>query len=230
MSRGKHFSDKVYFPSVCKRGKHTSNKTQFFGISKCGKHAINRSNSFIISKCGKRYKNELVVYNPIYARISSCLSSLVIATSLLTFATLGKYKGTLASSDTARVAKYMVNLISSDTAITEFIPNTTRTIEFSVKNFDSAEQSEVKLRYRIIIEMPENVHLPIDYKLYKLNNEDVKEEVSIVAGMSDYIEVDTTNVEHRYIVELTWRDGYNQIEYQNLTDNITISVDSEQID
>ena len=135
-----------------KRAKHTSGRIKFFAMNQHGKHA----------------RNDLVVYNPIYAKISSCLSSFAISTSLLTCLTLGKYKGTLASSDTARVAHFVLQLTNNETSLTEFIPNTTRNIDFEVKNFEDTIQNEVKLRYRILLNMPETVYLPVDYTLYKV--------------------------------------------------------------
>ena len=196
------------------RGKHASGRIKIFGVNHYGKHA----------------KNEMVVYNPIYAKISSCLGSLAIATSLLTFATLGKYKGTLASSDTARVARYMLELNKTETAITEMIPETSENIEFTVKNFDATKQNEVNLKYRIIIEMPEIVNLPLNYTLYRVYSNNVEEQVVLQGGISDYINVDTSNVEHNYKLKIQWQSGQDSILYQNLTDNIKISIDSEQID
>ena len=86
---------------MIKRGKHASNRVVFFGTSKRGKHA----------------KDEIIVYNPLYAKITTCLGSFALATSLFTIATLGKYKGTLASSDTARVARYLIELTKKEETI-----------------------------------------------------------------------------------------------------------------
>ena len=196
------------------RGKHASGRIKIFGVNHHGKHA----------------KNEMVVYNPVYAKISSCLGSLAIATSLLTFVTLGKYKGTLASSDTARVARYMLELNKTEASVTEMLPETTENIEFKVKNYNDAKQNEVNLRYRIIVEMPEVVNLPINYTLYRVYSNNVEEEVTLQGGVSNYITVDTSNVEHNYRLKMEWQNGQDSILYQNLTDNIKISIDSEQID
>lgn len=81
-----------------------------------GRHAKNRITLFGNGK-GKHSKDELVVYNPLYARISACVSSLAIATSFFACISFGKYKGTLASSDTARVAKYVLKLESDQNKV-----------------------------------------------------------------------------------------------------------------
>lgn len=83
---------------------------------KKGKHAKNRITLFGNNK-GKHSKDELVVYNPIYAKISAYVSSLAIATSFFTCISFGKYKGTFASSDTARVANYVLKLESDQNKI-----------------------------------------------------------------------------------------------------------------
>ncbi len=198
------------------RGKHASGKFRFFNLRSQGKH----------------FKNEMVVYNPIYAKISSCLGSLAIATSLITFATFGKYKGTLASSDTARVAKYMLKLSKTDVSITEFIPNTTQSINFEVKNYDELEneKNEVKLKYRILLDTPVSPNLPIDYKLYRIYDGNVEEEIILTNGISTYIDVELANTTHAYRLDLIWRNNCDEIIYQNLIDNIKISIDSEQVD
>lgn len=83
-----------------KKGRHAKSKITFFGKKK-----------------GKHCKDELIVYNPVYARISACVSSLAIATSFFTCLSFGKYKGTFASSDVARVAKYVLKLESEQNKI-----------------------------------------------------------------------------------------------------------------
>ena len=216
-----------------KRAKHFNGKMIFFGKASYGKHA----------------KNEIVVYNPLYAKISSCLGSFAVATSLLTCVTLGKYKGTLASSDTARVAKYYVELKGDETSITEVLPETTQNIEFEVKNYQGeleniTSRSEVDLKYRIIIgkdvdfikdagiiiETPVDGNLPLDYKLYRISTGNVEEEVTLVGGETDYINVGLSATSHKYRLKLIWQDGKDAILYQNLTDDFKIIIDSEQKD
>jgi len=200
-----------------KRGKHASNKIVFFG-----------------NKKGKHFKNELVVYNPIYARFSTCIGSLAVATSFLTCLTLGKYKGTLAAGDTARVARYLLNLTSTETSITEFIPETTRSFNFYVFNFEGqidkpSAQNEVLLKYLINIELPKNSNLPLQYKLYKIEN-GTEKEITLIDGQSDWIQVSTVNQMDTYRLDIIWETNKDEYTYQNLTDNIKISIELEQVD
>ena len=83
-----------------KKGRHSKNKITFFG-----------------NKKGKHCKDELIVYNPLYAKISACISSLAIATSFFTCLSFGKYKETFATEDIARVAKYVLKLDSEQDKI-----------------------------------------------------------------------------------------------------------------
>ena len=154
--------------------------------------------------------------------------SLVIL--LLAMISLSIISGTLASNDTARVAKYMLELTNTNNSITEFIPNTTQSISFSVKNYNGQEKNEVKLRYKIILELPVNSNLPINYRLYRVYNANSEEEIILTNGVSSYIEMEMVNVIHEYRLDLIWQNGCDEIIYQNLVDNIKISIDSEQID
>ena len=202
-----------------KKGKHSSNRIIFFSNSKRGKHA----------------KNEIVVYNPIYAKISACIGSFAVATSFLACVTFGKYKGTYASADTARAARYVLNLRSLQTSITEFVPNTTRSINFEVKNFEGELDNptllnEVKLRYSIHIDTPPDANLPLEYKLYRINSDSSQSELPLKNKISDYVEVSTTSEIHTYRLDVIWPDGLNQDIYQNRTDNIKVSVEVEQLD
>lgn len=200
---------------------------------KRGKHASNRI-VFFCNKRGKHFKNELIVYNPIYARFSACIGSLAIATSFLTCLTFGKYKGTLATSDTARVARYLLNLTSTETSITEFIPETTRSFNFYVSNFEGeinnpTAQNEVLLRYFIKIELPQTINLPLNYNLYKIEN-DVETQITLNNGQSDWIQVSTVNQMDTYRLDIIWETNKDEYTYQNLTDNIKIFIELEQVD
>lgn len=200
-----------------KRGKHASNRIVFFSTKK-----------------GKHSKNELVVYNPLYAKFSACISSLAITTSFFTCLTFGKYKETWATSDIARPAKYLLNLTSSETSITRFIPETRRSLNFYVSNFEGevnnpTAQNEVLLRYFIKIQLPETINLPLDYKLYKIEN-DVETSVDLNNGQSEWIQVSKTSKIDTYRLDIIWETGENENIYQNLTDNIKILIESEQID
>ena len=154
--------------------------------------------------------------------------SLVIL--LLAMISLSIISGTLASNDTARVAKYMLELTNTNNSITEFIPNSTQSVSFSVKNYNGQEKNEVKLRYKIILDTPVNSNLPINYRLYRVHNANSEEEIILTNGVSSYIEMEMVNVIHEYRLDLIWQNGCDEIIYQNLVDNIKISIDSEQID
>ena len=219
MKMAKHAKNCISFFNMIKRGKHASNRVVFFGTSKRGKHA----------------KDEIIVYNPLYAKITTCLGSFALATSLFTIATLGKYKGTLASSDTARVARYLIELTKKEETIIEILPKTTTNIEFEVKNYEGEKnnpdkQNEVKSKYKLKIQMMDVLDMSMEYHLYRIFSQDDQREVALTNGESDYVQVDTVSSEHKYKLQLIWQNGYDEIIYQNLSDHIRITVDSEQVD
>ncbi len=199
-----------------------------------GKHASTKV-IFFAPKCGKHSKNELIVYNPLYARFSACLSSLAVATSFLVCLTFGKFKGTLASADVARAARYVLDLSGQQTSITEFIPNTVRSTTFEIRNFKGDLENptyvnEVKLKYTIKIESVNVANLPLDYKLYNIDDEANPVEIALTNNISDYIEVSSNAQIHKYRLDVIWQNGLDEVIYANLTDEINIVVDAEQID
>lgn len=199
-----------------------------------GKHASTKV-IFFAPKSGKHSKNELIVYNPLYARFSACLSSLAVATSFLVCLTFGKFKGTLASADVARTARYVLDLSSQQTSITEFIPNTVRSTTFEIRNFKGDLENptyvnEVKLKYTIKIESVNVANLPLDYKLYNIDDEANPVEIALTNNISDYIEVSSNAQIHKYRLDVIWQNGLDEVIYANLTDEINIVVDAEQID
>ena len=199
-----------------------------------GKHASTKV-IFFAPKNGKHSKNELIVYNPLYARFSACLSSLAVATSFLVCLTFGKFKGTLASTDAARAARYILDLSSQQTSITEFVPNTVKSTTFEIRNFkgdleNPAQVNEVKLRYKIKIEAPSVANLPLNYKLYNIDDEANPVEIVLNNNASNYIEVSSKAQIHKYRLDIIWQNGLDEVIYANLTDEINIAVDAEQID
>lgn len=199
-----------------------------------GKHASTKV-IFFAPKSGKHSKNELIVYNPLYARFSACLSSLAVATSFLVCLTFGKFKGTLASADVARAARYVLDLSGQQTSITEFIPNTVRSTTFEIRNFKGDLENptyvnEVKLKYTIKIESVNVANLPLDYKLYNIDDEANPVEIALTNNISDYIEVNSNAQIHKYRLDVIWQNGLDEVIYANLTDEINIVVDAEQID
>lgn len=201
------------------KGKHADNRIVFFGGNKVGKHA----------------KNELIKYNAFQAKLNAGLGTAAMVISFLTCMTFGRFKGTLAGNDTARVARYALEVSEPETSVTEFIPNTTRNVEFEVKNFkgltgNSSNTSEVKIKYRVIIELPITAQLPIDYTLYRVYDNDREEEMALTDGKTDYVEVDPTSTTHKYRLKMEWQSGRTDIRYQNLKDDVRILVESEQID
>ena len=200
-----------------------------------GKHMDHRIVFYRSRNAGRHAKNEIIKYNKFHAKLNAGLGSLAVAASFITCVTLGKFKGTLAGEDNARVARYVLELTEPDTTITEFIPSTTRNIDFQVKNYKGDEAnaqntSEVKLKYRISVELPATAKLPLDYKLYRVYDESNEEEVTLTNGRSEYVMVSTASEVHSYRLDITWQDGHDEIDYQNLTDSIIISAESEQID
>ena len=175
------------------------------------------------------------MYNPLYARFSACLSSLAVATSFLVCLTFGKFKGTLASADVARAARYVLDLSGQQTSITEFIPNTVRSTTFEIRNFKGDLENptyvnEVKLKYTIKIESVNVANLPLDYKLYNIDDEANPVEIALTNNISDYIEVSSNAQIHKYRLDVIWQNGLDEVIYANLTDEINIVVDAEQID
>ncbi len=114
------------------------------------------------------------------------------------------------------------------------MPESYKNIYFNVSNFEQNRSkgtinNEVALRYRININLPENANLPLDYELFRIEN-GTETEITLENGKSAWVEVATECEIHEYRLYIKWRDGEKDISYKNLTDNIKISIELEQID
>lgn len=114
------------------------------------------------------------------------------------------------------------------------MPETSKNIYFQVSNFEENRSNEsinneVLLKYLVNITIPENANLPLEYKLYRIID-GTESEVTLTEGKSEWINVATENEVHEYKLYIKWKDGEKNISYQNLTDNIKISVELEQLD
>ena len=114
------------------------------------------------------------------------------------------------------------------------MPETSKNIYFQVSNFEENRSNEsinneVLLKYLVNITIPENANLPLEYKLYRIID-GTESEVTLTEGKSEWINVATENEVHEYKLYIKGKNGENDISYQNLTDNIKISVELEQLD
>ncbi|MDO5557360.1 MAG: hypothetical protein Q4G05_03870 [Clostridia bacterium] len=213
------------------RGKHYK-----CGGKGAGRHAKNRIIVFSKSK-GKHSKNEIVTYNPVYARIVTCLSSIAVTTSFVACVSLGKFKTTLGCDDTSKIARFAIDLSSLQTSIENFVPNSTRDFDFMITNFEEIDSeifsSDVKLRYRIVIEN-KSKNLPLEFNLSKIdreNNDEILTQITLTNNISDWFELENINQKDDYRLTLIWNvgDGIDS-SYSNISDLFEVLAEFEQID
>ncbi len=109
------------------------------------------------------------------------------------------------------------------------MPETSKNIYFQVSNFEENKNNEVSLKYLVNIIIPENSNLPLEYKLYRIIGE-TETEVTLTDGKSEWIDVAAENEVHEYKLYIKWKDDEKDVAYQNLTDNIKILIELEQLD
>lgn len=141
--------------------------------------------------------------------------------------TFASYKSIYESESSIEIAEPIFNLVTS--SIADKI-NPTNEIEtnFSITNFNGNEINDITLKYYLVISL-ENDKLPLEYKLYKKEN-DTLTELPLTNNQTDYFTLNKDVKETQdFVLKISWNELETSYEYQNITDYIKINAYIEQL-
>lgn len=141
--------------------------------------------------------------------------------------TFASYKSVYESESSIEIAEPIFNLVTS--SIADKI-NPTNEIEtnFSITNFNGNEINDIILKYYLTISL-ENDKLPLEYKLYKKEN-DTLTELPLTNNQTDYFTLNKDIKETQdFVLKISWNELDTSYEYQNITDYIKINAYIEQL-
>ena len=141
--------------------------------------------------------------------------------------TFASYKSVYESESSIEIAEPIFNLVTS--SIADKI-NPTNEIEtnFSITNFNDNEINDITLKYYLTISL-ENDKLPLEYKLYKKEN-DTLTELPLTNNQTDYFTLNKDIKETKdFVLKISWNELKTSYEYQNITDYIKINAYIEQL-
>lgn len=141
--------------------------------------------------------------------------------------TFASYKSVYESESSIEIAEPIFNLVTS--SIADKI-NPTNEIEtnFSITNFNDNEINDITLKYYLTISL-ENDKLPLEYKLYKKEN-DTLTELPLTNNQTDYFTLNKDIKETQdFVLKISWNELKTSYEYQNITDYIKINAYIEQL-
>lgn len=141
--------------------------------------------------------------------------------------TFASYKSVYESESSIEIAEPIFNLVTS--SIADKI-NPTNEIEtnFSITNFNGNEINDITLKYYLVISL-ENDKLPLEYKLYKKEN-DTLTELPLTNNQTDYFTLNKDVKETQdFVLKISWNELKTSYEYQNITDYIKINAYIEQL-
>ncbi len=141
--------------------------------------------------------------------------------------TFASYKSVYESESSIKIAEPIFNLVTS--SIADKI-NPTNEIEtnFSITNFNGNEINDIILKYYLVISL-ENDKLPLEYKLYKKEN-DTLTELPLTNNQTDYFTLNKDVKETQdFVLKISWNEFDTSYEYQNITDYIKINAYIEQL-
>ncbi len=137
-----------------------------------------------------------------------------------------KYYSVVNGESGAAVASYVflssINLSEPISLDEKLYPGITYEYSFTIKNFDGNVKSNVDLLYSLSITKTNN--LPIEMKLYK---DDVLIENNEIENEPLKLGVDMV---HNYKLVITWDDTINDYKYADLSDDINLTIDVNQVD
>lgn len=141
--------------------------------------------------------------------------------------TFASYKSVYESESSIEIAEPIFNLVTS--SIADKI-NPTNEIEtnFNITNFKDNEINDITLKYYLTISL-ENDKLPLEYKLYKKEN-DTLTELPLTNNQTDYFTLNKDVKETQdFVLKISWNELKTSYEYQNITDYIKINAYIEQL-
>lgn len=165
--------------------------------------------------------------------IKTYLVCLVILTFFVTSVSLSRYIMRVEGGDSARVAKYIVEINmqkdfeSVELQLDDIMPGESHDYEFAVANNDGANRSEVAFSF--YIELTTTALLPLEITIsegvnvYEYNHSEEK----IITDI--YYIGTSSNQTVEFLITFAWDAEENDAIYQGLTDTISINVFWEQL-
>lgn len=156
--------------------------------------------------------------------------------------TLSKYQSIASSNANVDIAFYVVssNLQTENIVMKEIGPSTEPYVyTFTVSNFEGNKRLETKAKYKIKITSTTNI--PYVYKLYSENNtaDSILTNEIVEADQDEmyFRKMETNEYEFGFLENETnlyqlyiyYPEGYDTYEYQNIVENINITIDSKQV-
>ncbi len=141
--------------------------------------------------------------------------------------TFASYKSVYESESSIEIAKPIFNLVTSSNA-NKINPTNEIETNFSITNFNDNEINDITLKYYLTISL-ENDKLPLEYKLYKKEN-DTLTELPLTNNQTDYFTLNKDIKETQdFVLKISWNELDTSYEYQNITDYIKINAYIEQL-
>jgi len=168
----------------------------------------------------------------------------VAVTSLVTTNTLARYSSTFGVNASAGVAAFAGGgTMDFDVPLDNMTPGSTRTMQFTVQNYDEKQDCEVRLDYEIQVETTGN--LPLSFQLLGKKGADDNSADSVLAGPLDSTlkaaggklpiaaagdaEAGTNGrKQHIYELSVTWPAGKTDEDYSREIDMVTVTVTTVQ--
>ncbi len=168
---------------------------------------------------------------------------LVIVLVIFIPITFSRYQSISSSNALVDIAFYVISssMQTENLVMQEIGPDDDSYVyTFSVSNFNDTQRLETKAKYNIVIKTTTNI--PFVYKLYKENGTNL-DDISLGERMEqdsdgmyfriiespEYEFGFSENQTDLYRLYISYPEDYDTYEYQNILENISITIDSKQI-
>lgn len=179
------------------------------------------------------------------SRLLLYLILVMAATSLAATGTLAKYSSTFGVNASIEVAAFAGGgAMDFDVPLDNMTPGSTRTMQFTVQNYDEKRDCEVQLDYEIQVETTGN--LPLSFQLLGKKTADDSSADSVLAGPLNSSlkasggklpiaaggdgETGAGRKQHTYELSVTWPAGETDEDYSREIDMVTVTVTTTQAD
>lgn len=171
------------------------------------------------------------------SRLLRYLALAVLATSLAATGTLAKYSSLFSAETTVQTAAFAGGgTVDFGVALEGMVPGGTKTVQFTVQNYDEKQDCDVQLNYEIQVETTGN--LPLSFQLLGKKEAGDSSADSTLAGPLDSglkaaggklpIASGGGRKQHTYELSMTWPEGETDEDYSKEIDMVTVTVTTVQ--
>lgn len=158
--------------------------------------------------------------------------AVLITTIIVTAFTLSRYRTTVFSKSSAKVATPVINL-SNDTLNIEINPvQNLQSYVFEVSNYEDENESEVSMVYNLQIKTANA--LPLEFELYNYDettNAETGNNLLVTNNTTDEIEMkEGQKRTNKYILKIKWKEDQKNYLYSKEIDYIQLVLNSHQAD